>query len=152
MTIPDSVRLKDSIDSIITYCSIKVLLPYHRHYEVMERDGPFKTMKRVFPVRSVGKIELVPLEQIRWIKGAANYVEIHADSGKYMHRETMQNVIEQLDSNVFLRVHRSAIVNLEHIKEITSELGRYSLLVLHDGTELKIGSAYRDALFDALNL
>ena len=109
-------------------------------------------MKRVFPVRSVGKIEFVPLDEIRWIKGAANYVEIHAESGKYMHRETMQNVVDQLDSTNFVRVHRSAIVNLEQIKEISSELGRFSLLVLRDGTELKIGSAYREALFDALNL
>lgn len=109
-------------------------------------------MKRVFPVRSVGKIELVPLHEIRWIKGAANYVEIHANHAKYMHRETMHNVMEQLDPAMFLRIHRSAIVNLEQIKEISSELGRFSLLVLHDGTELKIGNAYRDALFDALNL
>ena len=152
MTIPENVSCKHSSDSVITYCSIKVLLPYHRDYEVMERDGPFRIMKRVFPVRSVGKIELVPLDEIRWIKGAANYVEIHATSGKYMHRETMQNVADQLDSSLFLRIHRSAIVNLEHIKEISSELGRYSLLVLRDGTELKIGNAYRDALFDVLNL
>ena len=95
---------------------------------------------------------LVPLNEIRWIKGAANYVEIHAASGKYMHRETMHNVIEQLDASMFVRIHRSAIVNLEQIKEISSELGRYSLLVLHDGTELKIGNAYREQLFDALNL
>lgn len=152
MPIPENVTNKPKNDPVITYCSIAVLLPYHRDYEVMERDGPFRIMKRVFPVRSVGKIELVPVDEIRWIKGAANYVELHAQSGKYMHRETMQNVAEQLDSDVFLRIHRSAIVNLAHIKEINSELGRYSLLVLHDGTELKIGNAYRDQLFDALNL
>jgi len=152
LLIPKYDSLENPNDSLITYCSIKVLLPYHRDYEVMERDGPFRTMKRVFPVRSVGKIELVPLNEIRWIKGAANYVEIHAASGKYMHRETMHNVIEQLDASMFVRIHRSAIVNLEQIKEISSELGRYSLLVLHDGTELKIGNAYREQLFDALNL
>lgn len=152
MLVPDRVPCKNSNDKVITYCSIAVLLPYHHQHQIMERDGPFRTMKRVFPVRSVGKIELVPLDEIRWIQGAANYVEIHAESGKYMHRETMHNVDAQLDSTHFARVHRSAIVNLEQIKEISSELGRFSLLVLKDGTELKIGNAYREALFDALNL
>ncbi|WP_158682646.1 LytR/AlgR family response regulator transcription factor [Idiomarina sp. OT37-5b] len=109
-------------------------------------------MKRVFPVRSVGKIELVPLEEIRWIKGAANYAEIHAQNGKYMHRETLHNLTQQLDPSMFLRIHRSAIVNLNHIKEISSELGRFSLVTLRDGTELKIGNGYRDTLFSALNL
>lgn len=118
----------------------------------MERDGPFRTMKPVFPVRSVGKIELIPLADILWIKGAANYVELQTEDGSYLHRETMQNVSDKLQGKPFLRIHRSAIVNLERIKEISSELGRFSLLQLDDGTELKIGNAYRDSLFEALQL
>lgn len=109
-------------------------------------------MKRIFPVKSVGKIELVPLSEIVWIKGAANYVEIHALHAKYMHRDTMQNVIEELDTSLFVRIHRSSIVNLDHVKELSSELGRFSLLQLKDGTELKIGNAYREGLFQALGL
>ncbi|MGM0526570.1 MAG: LytR/AlgR family response regulator transcription factor [Pseudomonadota bacterium] len=109
-------------------------------------------MKRVFPVKSVGKIELVPLDEICWIKGAANYVELHAQCGKFMHRETMQNVEQSLDNDQFIRIHRSTIVNLDYGREISSELGRFSLLILKDGTELKIGTAYRDSLFLALGL
>ena len=152
MAVPKRVFQKNSTDPLVTYSAIRILLPYHPMQTLMERDGPFTAMKRVFPVRSVGKIELVPLEEIRWIKGAANYVEIHAQNGKYMHRETLHNLSQQLDPSIFLRIHRSAIVNLNHIKEISSELGRFSLLTLRDGTELKIGNGYRDTLFSALNL
>ena len=152
MNIPKTDVYKHQFDKLITYCSITVLLPYHQEVIAMERDGPFRAMKRVFPVRSVGKIVLVPLADIRWIKGAANYVEIHAEDGKYLHRETMHNVAQQLDPERFIRIHRSTIVNLDHVKEISSELGRFSLLVLRDNTELKIGNAYREALFSSLNL
>ena len=152
MTVPKSVLYKNSLDALVTYSAFRVFLPYHPVETLMERDGPFTAMKRVFPVRSVGKIELIPLEEIRWIKGAANYVEIHAQNGKYMHRETLHNLTQQLDPSIFLRIHRSAIVNLNHIKEISSELGRFSLVTLRDGTELKIGNGYRDTLFSALNL
>ncbi|RUO56202.1 LytR/AlgR family response regulator transcription factor [Pseudidiomarina homiensis] len=104
------------------------------------------------PVKSIGRIRFIAVDDIVWIKGAANYVEIHLPDGMVLHRETLSSLEERLDPELFVRVHRSAIVNIEHLHEITSELGRYSLVELKNGQEIRIGNAYRRDLFQSLGL
>ena len=47
MTVPKSVFQKNSLDPLVTYSAIRILLPYHPMQTLMERDGPFTAMKRV---------------------------------------------------------------------------------------------------------
>ena len=109
-------------------------------------------MDNVFPVRMVGKIVFVPLSDVICIKGAANYVEVHTPQERMLHRDTMKNVADTLSAADFHRVHRSVIVNLNHVREITSELGRLTLLLLSNGDEVRIGQSYRDSLFKRLGI
>ncbi|EKE82089.1 LytR/AlgR family response regulator transcription factor [Idiomarina xiamenensis] len=111
-----------------------------------------KNYQQLLPVKSVGKIRLVPTDDIMWIKGAANYVELHTKEAMLLHRDSMSSLEAQLNPQRFIRVHRSAIVNIKYVTEISSELGRYTLLELSDGTEIKIGNAYRKSLFSQLGL
>ncbi|RUO61827.1 LytR/AlgR family response regulator transcription factor [Pseudidiomarina insulisalsae] len=110
------------------------------------------TSVNFIPVKSIGRIRFIAVEDIIWIKGAANYVEIHLQEGMILHRETLSSLAERLDSELFVRVHRSAIVNIEQLHEISSELGRYSLVELKNGQEIRIGDAYRRNLFQSLGL
>lgn len=111
-----------------------------------------KRNKNILAVKSIGAVQFVNVEDIVWIKGSANYVELHCKDKMMLHRETLNKLEEQLDSGKFVRVHRSAMVNLSKISSLTSELGRYSLLQLINGDEVKISQAHKSALFQQLGL
>ncbi|MGJ8682332.1 LytR/AlgR family response regulator transcription factor, partial [Paraglaciecola sp.] len=92
------------------------------------------------------------VEDIVWIKGSSNYVELHCESKMCLHRETLSNLEDQLDPAKFIRVHRSAMVNVSKISSLSSELGRFSLLHLTNGDEVKIGQGHKSQLFEFLGL
>lgn len=103
-------------------------------------------------IKSIGSVEFVNAEDILWAKGASNYVELHFKDKVLLHRETLSRLERLLNPSKFVRVHRSSLVNLQKIKSLSSELGRYSLLHLNNGDEVKIGSAYKSHLFRLLGL
>lgn len=111
-----------------------------------------KKVKRLLAVKSVGAVEFVNADDIIWIKGSANYVELHCKGRMLLHRETLANLEQQLNPEKFVRVHRSAMVNIENINSLSSELGRFSLLHLSNGDEVKIGQGHRASLFEYLGL
>jgi two-component system LytT family response regulator len=92
-------------------------------------------------VRDAGRVTVVKVEGLDWIEAAANYVALHVDREVHLIRETMAAFERRLDPARFARVHRSAIVNLERVKAL-----REWVLVLADGTELRVGRAFRDRL------
>lgn len=108
--------------------------------------------KSVLAVKSVGTIEFVNVEDIVWIKGSANYVELHCTNRMLLHRETLSKLEMQLNPDEFIRVHRSAMVNVGKITSLSSELGRFSLLHLNNGDEVKIGQGHKASLFEFLGL
>lgn len=64
------------------------------------------------------KTFLIPTEEINYILASGVYVEIYTDKGKYVHRETLNHLEQQLNPQYFVRVHRSAIVNITAVKEL----------------------------------
>lgn len=111
-----------------------------------------KQCKNVLAVKSVGVVEFINVKDIIWIKGSANYVELHCANRMLLHRETLSKLEMQLNPEKFIRVHRSAMVNVENINSLSSELGRFSLLHLNNGDEVKIGQGHKDSLFEFLGL
>jgi two-component system LytT family response regulator len=73
---------------------------------------------RKIAIKQGNKTLLVPTDQINYILSSGVYAEIYTDDAKYVHRESLNNLINQLNDNAFLRVHRSAIINLNAVKEI----------------------------------
>ncbi|MBU3004292.1 LytR/AlgR family response regulator transcription factor [Paraglaciecola arctica] len=116
------------------------------------KSSTVKTCKNILAVKSVGAVEFVNVQDIIWIKGSANYVELHCENRMLLHRETLSKLETQLDSQQFIRVHRSAMVNVDKINSLSSELGRFSLLHLNNGDEVKIGQGHKASLFEALGV
>jgi two-component system LytT family response regulator len=101
-------------------------------------------------IKTAGRITFLRVAEIEWIEAADNYVRIHAGRERHLIRETMNNFETQLDRRNFVRVHRSAIVNVDAIVEIRSLFhGDFSLL-LKTGAEIPLGRAYRERLEGAL--
>jgi two-component system, LytTR family, response regulator len=94
--------------------------------------------------KSKGRILFLPINDIRWIGAEENYVRICTDRESHLLRETMARFETKLDPKYFIRVHRSAIVNLQHVKEIrTDSQEGDSFVLMHDGQKVPMSRGYR---------
>jgi two-component system LytT family response regulator len=99
-----------------------------------------------FLVRRGGRVQVVHADEIDWIEAAGDYVSLHAGGATHLLRETMASMEAQLDPARFLRIHRSTIVAVERIREFHPHFNREYVVVLRDGTRLKLSRSYRDRL------
>jgi two-component system, LytTR family, response regulator len=97
--------------------------------------------------KSEGKIVFVDMDQIDWIKSNGNYISIHVGPHSHCIRSTMGQIEDRLRRSLFIRVHRTAIVNVRSIAEVqpSAEDGQ-SVVLLRDGTRLNLGPTYRTKL------
>ena len=106
-----------------------------------QSDEPYTT-RIVF--KSRGRILFLPITDIRWIGAEENYVRICTDRENHLLRETMANFESRLDPKSFIRVHRSAIVNLQYVKEIrTDSLEGESFVLMQDGQKVPVSRGYK---------
>jgi two-component system, LytTR family, response regulator len=86
----------------------------------------------------------VPAEQILWIEAQDNYVRIHTDDQVFMERGRISSYEASLDPEQFLRVNRSAIVNVRQIQELRSMFkGAYSV-ILRDGSRISMSRSIEE--------
>jgi two-component system LytT family response regulator len=97
-------------------------------------------------VRSAGKTVLVDVDEVDWVRGAENYVELHAGKASHLLQVTMSTLEKSLDPAHFMRIHRSIIVNLGRIKDLQSGAHGEYVVTLRDGTRLKSGRTYSNRL------
>lgn len=95
-------------------------------------------------IKTAGKIIFIKTDEIDWIEAEEKYVQIHVGKDKYLYRETMNALEQQLNPEIFVRVHRSYIVRIDFIKELVPWSHGDYLLILQDKTELNLGRNYRD--------
>jgi two-component system LytT family response regulator len=91
-------------------------------------------------------------DEIDWIEAQDYYVEIHAGGVAHLHREPLRDLQERLDPRRFVRIHRSAIVQIDRIRRLQSLPSGDAAVVLRDGTELRVSRARREAIRAALGL
>jgi two-component system LytT family response regulator len=93
-----------------------------------------------------GRVVFVRTDTIDWLEADGNYVRLHAGNESHYFRETLAALEEQLPAEKFLRISRSAIVNLDRVKELQPMFyGDYSV-ILHGGAKLTLSRHYRDRL------
>jgi two-component system LytT family response regulator len=93
-----------------------------------------------------GRLMIVPVSRIDWIEAAGNYVRIHASDTHEMFRETLTSIEERLDGDLFIRVHRSAIVNIERVRHLEPNAYGDYIVTLDDGTEVPLSRRYRERI------
>lgn len=87
---------------------------------------------------------MLAVEDIDWIGAENYYAAVHIDGRRYLIREALSSLEQRLDPDRFVRVHRSALVNVEEIRELRPAPGGGSHLVLRDGTRLPLSRRRRD--------
>lgn len=101
-------------------------------------------------VKSGGRVFFVRTEDIEWIEAAGNYVRLHMKDQSHLFRETMNQMEARLDQQRFFRIHRSRIVNTERIRELQPWFNGEYVVVLHNGTQLRLSRSYREKLEERL--
>jgi two-component system, LytTR family, response regulator len=93
-------------------------------------------------IRDRGRIQLLPVASVDRLESEGDYVRVHVGARSHLLEKTLAEMEVLLGPRGFVRIHRSAMVNLERIKELYSEgSGRYRLLLV-DGTELIVSRSY----------
>jgi len=122
----------------------------NRILEVLAKNAePKKESRQVddrMVIRAGGKVVFLDVKEIDWIEAAANYVKLNVGKDSYLLREGIGSISERLDPARFVRIHRSAIVNVRKIKELQPcESGEY-IAVLKNGKELSCSRGYHTQL------
>ena len=92
------------------------------------------------------------VEEIDWIAAADYNVEIHAGGHAHVMRESLANLEARLDPRRFCRVHRSALVNVDRIRELHPHFHGEMVIVMQDGARLKLSRNRRERLHERLGL
>jgi two-component system, LytTR family, response regulator len=109
----------------------------------LEREQP-RYLDRLSVVHN-GRILLINVDDIDWIKACGNYAVLYVGEQQYEIRETLSNLEERLDRRTFLRIHRSTMVNVHRIREIQPWFHGHHLVVLKSGVELRMSRYQQDA-------
>jgi two-component system LytT family response regulator len=95
-------------------------------------------------VKHDGRMFFVKTADIDWIEADRNYVRLHVGKTTHTIRERISHLEETLDPRIFARIHRSTIVNLNRVREMQQWFSGDYVVLLDDGTRLRLSRHYRD--------
>ncbi len=102
------------------------------------------------PVKKGGRVFFVETRNIVWIEALDYYVQLHCGNEKYLIRESLKWLEDRLSGSVFVRIHRSAIVNLDFIRELKPLAGGDHEVILTDRTKLRLSRRRKNHLENVL--
>jgi len=113
----------------------------------------------ILAIKDAGEVSRVPVKDIIWIDAAGDYMCVHAcnnssnnpQENTHILRKTMKQLEEHLDPKLFIRNHRSTIVNKDYIQKFCSQVNGEYFLVLKNGKELKVSRSYKEKVKQAIN-
>jgi two-component system LytT family response regulator len=108
-----------------------------------EESGPSPHLTRL-SFKQGDRAIVLNASEIVWIEAEDYYVMVHSTRGRHMLRASLASLEERLDPRLFLRVHRTAIVNLDHVREVADE-GRL-IVVLSNGSRVPVSRSRRREL------
>jgi two-component system LytT family response regulator len=111
-----------------------------------EQQPPARRFLQRLAVEANEKIVLVRVDDIRWMQASGNHIRLHVGKTSHLVRQSMKNLQALLDPNRFLRVHRNAIVNLDHVEEFHLPPNGNMFVKLNDGLCLPLRKANRALL------
>ena len=110
-----------------------------------ETKSPAQFIER-FIIKASGRVFFLKTEEIVWISSEGNYVLLHTPEKKHIFRETISHIEQSLNPQKFCRISRSAIVNLDFVRELQALFRGDYQVILQNGTQLKLSHNYRKNL------
>jgi two-component system, LytTR family, response regulator len=112
---------------------------------LQQLSAPPKYLKRV-ALRSAGKISFVNIEDILYVQAAENYVQLHLKASRHLLHVPIATFEASVDPQLFLRIHRSLMVNVKHIQELETGAHGEFIVVLNGGARLQSSRSYHDKI------
>jgi len=112
-------------------------------------DGPPITdssFEKRLNIKDGGRVVCLDIDLVEWIDAAGDYMCIHAAGETHIVRETMKRMVARLDPARFQRVHRSAIVNVDMVREVNAAANGQYVLVLESGGKVRMSRSYKDVM------
>ncbi|MFN8574504.1 MAG: LytTR family DNA-binding domain-containing protein [Gemmatimonadaceae bacterium] len=110
--------------------------------QVLRSLSPATERPARFLVRRGRQMQFVRVEDIDWLEADGNYVSLHVQGRVHLLRETMTAMEAKLDPEVFVRVHRSAIVNIDRVMSIEPHTHGEYALIMRDRSRLTTSAAH----------
>ena len=112
---------------------------------LQQLSAPPSYLARV-ALRSAGKISFVDVEDLLYVQAAENYVQLHLRNARHLLHVPIATLEASLDPEMFLRIHRSMIVNVKQVQELeTGAHGEY-VVVLKGGAKLQASRSYHEKI------
>lgn len=112
-----------------------------------------QTKEEPLALKQGSKISLVQMDDIRYIEASGYYIEVYtSESKRLLLRESMTNMLEQLNKPNFIRIHRSTIINTDFLSEIQHTGAGDVVTKMKDGKTFRVSKSYKESLFKRLNL
>ncbi len=111
---------------------------------IAESQLPDKNYPDRLPVKMQGKIVLVPVNDIHFIEADKNYAILNVADNTFQMRTTLNELTEKLNPELFIRVHKSFIINLAYVKELESIFNQEYIIKLISNKKIPTGKAYRE--------
>ncbi len=104
---------------------------------IKHNDETKKFINRVV-IKDGPKINIVPIDKIRWLEAQDDYVMVHSDNGKHLKQKTMKYFENHLDPKYFVRIHRSYIVNIDFINHLEMNEKESYKIILKNNNPLPV--------------
>ncbi|MCJ8267788.1 MAG: LytTR family DNA-binding domain-containing protein [Psychrosphaera sp.] len=114
--------------------------------EAKEAKAAKTANKSYIPIKKGDRVLLISLTDIELVEADRNYLNVHAGQTVYRTRETLKQFAERVGHLSFVQVHRSRMVNVDHIKEVQSWFHGDYMIITHSGLECATGAAYKGAV------
>ena len=96
-----------------------------------------------FVLKAAGRVTFLGVEDVDWIEASGVYVNLHVGPRTHLYRSSLAHLLQRLDPQRFVRVHRSLAVNTTRIRELQPRSHGDYTVVLKDGTELVMSRGFR---------
>jgi len=97
-------------------------------------------------IKSKGRIVFVDYSDVSWIEGYDYCVKVHTSTKTHVVRATLKELEKRLGAHRFLRISKSALVNMEYVHEIRTDRSSDLLVVMKDQAEIKVSRKYKSNL------
>ena len=143
-------RFFEAVGKALEKVKNKAQLPGETTLSKLSQQPLTETLERVV-VKSNHKINVIPVSKIKYLEAQDDYVMIYTQEGKHLKQATMKYFEKNLDTEEFLRVHRSYIIRLDQVKQLEPYGKDSYVAILKDGASIKISKSGLKSLKEKLN-
>lgn len=127
---------------VLVYTTFVLGNKYFSNHAQIKESKVSKPISTTIVINNGKENAIINIEDILQITSATPYIFIHLENKQYLHSETLKSVCVQLDSNVFVRVHKSTVVNITKVSSFKSRLNGDYDLKLTNGELVRLSRTY----------